>query len=131
MTKKSRISNKTTKDLDDSTPLSLHHELKARAYDSGIKKIRSNLSPGQRLFSQFAQSKAIDNIGLVLANTLARSGALLVGSIFAFFGTLVVVYEAKHYGYSYNYYLTVYIFIVGYLVGLIAELILKSITKSK
>ena len=115
--------------IDPETDLELQHLLKAKAYKTGLKRLRSRLSPAKRGFSYFAQSRIIDDLSNFLGRTLARPIPLLSGSVVALLGTLVTVYLAKHYGYSYNYFLIVYFFIAGYLLELLVEILIILIIK--
>ena len=117
------------KPINQETDLELQHLLKAKAYKTGLKRLRSRLSPVKRGFSYFAQSRLIDDLSNFLGRTVARPIPLLSGSVVALLGTLTTVYLAKHYGYSYNYFLVVYFFIAGYLLELLVEILIIVIVK--
>lgn len=99
-------------------------ELKDEAYRRLMGQVRRHLKRPTRSFSKLVHSPVVDSISNVSAKTIARPSGLLGGSIFAFLGSVVLLYSAKHYGFKYNYSFFFVCFVAGFLVGAFIELLL-------
>lgn len=106
-------------------------ELKNAAYGRTMKRVQSKLTAPQRLFSRFAHHPAIDTISSGLGATTARPSGILGGSIFALFGSGVLLYMGKSYGFSYNYFAFFGLLITGFVAGLVVEFCLKRLKRHK
>lgn len=105
----------------------MQQSIKNNAYRRELNKIQSKLPPSSRKFSKVIHNKTVESISNIGAQTAARPSGLLGGSIFAFSGSLIVYYMARHYGFRYNYLMLFLLFIFGFLVGCILELLVWSL----
>lgn len=125
--------NKHDKHLDkapDAVPGS-QHTLKSQAYQQTLGRIQSKLSKPDQIFSKFVHSKTVESISNISAKTVARPSGVLGGSICAFLGSLILLYAAKHYGFSYNYLMLVILFVGGYAIGGIIEIVIWAVFTRK
>lgn len=106
------------------TPL-INKELKELKYQRTLQSVRKDLSAPERAFSKAVHNPLVDAVSEAGAKTVARPSGLLAGGIFAFLGSSVFLYIAKHYGYEYNFLLFALFFIGGFFVGLLLELLLR------
>jgi hypothetical protein len=121
-------------DIQDQEPdelIGMQQSLKTTAYDRTLQSVRQRLPKQAQLFSKVAHNKTVEAISNVSAKTVARPSGLLVGSIFAFVGSLLLLYFSKHYGFTYNYALFMLLFICGFLLGAVIELIIWSLYRTK
>ncbi len=72
---------------------------------------------------------AIEAASEVGAKTVARPIGLLAGGLCAFFGSVLLLWAAKHYGFRYNYLFFFLVFIGGYFLGLLVEATIKLLGK--
>lgn len=98
------------------------HDLKKTAYDRTLKKVQRHLPKPVRSFSKFVHNPVVDSISAASANTVGRPSGVLGGSIFAFLGSLGLLYYSKHYGFQYNYLFLFILFVAGFAVGALVEL---------
>lgn len=105
----------------DQPILGVQRELKRDAYTKTMRKVRSNLSPVERSFSNIIHHKALEPISEVGAKTIARPSAILGGGLTALIGSTVVLYLAKRYGFQYNLSIFFILLGAGFLVGLLTE----------
>ena len=97
-------------------------ELKADVFRRIIHGAQAHLKGPDRVLSKVIHNKTIDKASGIGAKTIARPWGLFVGGIFAFIGSLVVLYAAKHYGFSYNLLLFFMLFGAGFILGTALEL---------
>lgn len=112
-------------DNNGMTILGTHHELKNQSYKKKMKQIRSQLSTPERSFSEFIHQPLINNLSEVGSKTIFRASGILGGSITALLGSLIFIYTAKHYGFSYNYLVFFMLFAGGFVVGLLGEVLIR------
>lgn len=113
---------KPTTNDDTNSLVGTQHDLKKTAYERTLKNIRRHLSKSARSFSKFVHNPVVDTVSTVSANTVGRPSGVLGGSIFAFLGSLGLLYYSKHYGFQYNYLFLFMLFIAGFTVGALVEL---------
>lgn len=106
-------------------------ELKADAYNKTLRRIRGSLSAPNRAFSRVVHNRTVESISNVSAKTVARPSAFLGGSAGALIGSTVLLYMAKHYGFTYNYTVFLVLFVGGFAVGLLVELVFRLLFRRK
>lgn len=107
------------------------HDLKKTAYERTLKRVQSHLSAPVKSFSKFVHNPVVDSVSSVGANTVGRPSGVLGGSIFAFLGSLGLLYYSKHYGFQYNYLFLFILFVTGFAVGAIIELLVWLVFKRR
>lgn len=116
---------------DDLSLPGVQQSMKNRTYKRELAKIQTKLPKTSRTFSKIVHGKTVEAISNVGASTVARPSGLLGGSIFAFLGSLVAYYMAKHYGFRYNYLLMFLLFLAGFTFGAIIELLAWSVSRRR
>lgn len=105
-------------------------DLKDIKYKRTLQSVRKGLSVPEKALSRVIHNPVVDAVSTAAEKTVARPSGLLVGSIFAFLGSSVFLYIAKHYGYQYNFLLFALLFIAGFGLGLVLELVFRLLKKS-
>lgn len=105
----------------------VNKELKAMMRDRTLKRVQKELSAPQRTLSKVVHAKPVEVVSAAGEKTIARPFGLLGGGLFAFIGSLVTFYTAKHYGFRYNLLLFLMLFVVGYLVATLVEMIVRAV----
>ncbi len=105
--------------------LGINRELKDMAYQRTLTRVRKDLSTSERTFSKVVHNPTIEAVSNATSKTVARPSGLLAGGIFAFLGSTVFLWIAKHNGYEYNFLLFALFFAGGFAVGLVIELLLR------
>ncbi len=103
--------------------LGVNRELKQAAYDRLIARTRKQLSLPNRLLSDVVNQPAVDAVSRGAEKTVARPLPLLSAGLFAFVGSAIFLYMAKHYGFTYNLGVFFALLVVGFAVGLLIDLI--------
>lgn len=106
-------------------PVLVNKELKELSYRRTLRRVQNKLPAPARAFSRFVHSPAIETISEVAGKTVARPSGVLAGGIFAFLGSSIFLWIARHYGYEYNFLLFALFFIGGFFAGLLLELVIK------
>lgn len=104
--------------------LGSQHALKQTSFEQTIKQVQSKLKGTDKAFSKVVHNKSIDKLSNIGSSTIARPSGILGGSISAFLGSSILLFTAKHYGFSYNYLLLILLFVIGFLIGSSLELII-------
>lgn len=107
------------------------YDLKKTAYARSLKKIQQRLPGPARSFSKFVHNPVVDTVSAVGASTVGRPSGMLGGSIFAFLGSLGLLYYSKHYGFQYNYLFLFILFVGGFALGGLVELIVWLVFKRR
>jgi hypothetical protein len=106
-------------------------ELKQQTWNRSMTRVRKHLSVPSKAFSKVIHQPVVDSVSRISEKTVARPSGFLMGSVFAFLGSSVFLWIARHYGFAYNYLLFFLFFVVGFAVGLIVEALLRVLHKSK
>lgn len=106
-------------------PTFINGELKDMAYRRTLKRVQNKLPAPARAFSKVVHNRGVEAVSEVVGKTVARPSGILSGGIFAFLGSSLLLWIARHYGYEYNYFVLVLIFIGGFFVGLLVEMGLR------
>lgn len=109
----------------------INRDLKDLKYKRTLQSVRKDLSIPERAMSRLVHNPAVDAISEVAGKTIARPSGFLTGAIFAFIGSSVFLYIAKHYGYEYNFLLFALFFVAGFFAGLCLELIFRVFRRNK
>ena len=104
----------------------LTREIKTDAFKRILRTTQARLKGPDKVLSKVIHNKTVSRVSAIGEKTVARPWGLLVGGIFAFFGSITVLYMAKHYGFKYNLLLLSMLFVVGFIVGTALELILRA-----
>lgn len=91
------------------------------SYKKTMKQVQSELPAVSKTFSKIIHSKFIENTSEVVASTVARPNAILMGSIFAFTLTLLSYTVAKTIGYRLSGFETIASFVLGWTLGIIYD----------
>lgn len=110
----------TNRDL----PLGSQKEIKDQAYRQTLRAAQRKLPKTTRRFSQIVHNDTVNAVSEVGAKTVARPSGLLGGSVIAFFGSVIFLYYARHYGFRYNYLVLFILFALGFVVGAMIELVI-------
>ncbi len=105
----------------------ISHDLKDMAYKRTLTRIRKDLPLPGRALSYVIHNPVVDAISEVGAKTVGRPSGLLAGGVFAFLGSSLFLWVAKHYGYEYNFLLFALFFVGGFALGLVIELLYRFI----
>ncbi len=99
-----------------------HAALKQDVYRKTLQQTQSQLDPMQRRFSSFLHHPIVESTSEIAAKTVARPTGIAWGAISAAFGTILSLFFAYRYGFSYNYLLFLLLFAGGYIIGTALEL---------
>lgn len=111
-------------------PTLVNRELKGMAYKRTLTRIRKDLPAPERVFSRLIHNPVVESVSEVGSKTVARPSGVLAGGFFAFLGSSVFLWVAKHYGYEYNFLLFAAFFVGGFALGLVVELIFRTFKKA-
>ena len=121
--------------IEDNQPVQrqtmINKELKLLALKRTLVRLRSQLSRPQRKFSEFVHQPTVDKTSRIAEKTVGRPYGILMGGITSLAGSSILLYTAKHYGFSYNLSVFIILFVAGYFVGLIIEALVKVVKKKK
>lgn len=128
---KSKLESPASENRDDLSLPGVQQSMKNRTYKRELTKIQTKLSKPDKAFSKIIHNKTVETISNVGAQTLARPSGLLGGSIFAFIGSLLTYYMARHYGFRYNYLVMFLLFAVGFAAGAAIELLVWTTSRKR
>lgn len=117
--KANHLENEPVKD----TYLGTQKHVKEQAYQQTLRATQRKLPKTSRRFSKVVHNDVVNAVSEVGAKTVARPSGLLGGSMVAFFGSVIFLYYARHYGFRYNYLVLFILFALGFAVGALIELI--------
>ncbi|GAC1387716.1 MAG: hypothetical protein NVS1B7_2940 [Candidatus Saccharimonadales bacterium] len=103
--------------------------LKEQSYERKLTQIQSRLSVPEKSFSKAIHQPTVDHISEAGSKTLFRASGILGGSIAALFGSIMLLYLSKHYGFKYNYLLFFVFFMSGFILAISAEAVIKVIKR--
>jgi hypothetical protein len=109
----------------------VNRELKAMMRDRTLKRVQKELNAPQRTLSKVVHAKPVEIVSAAGEKTIARPFGLLGGGLFAFIGSLVTFYTAKHYGFRYNLLLFFMLFVLGYLVATLFEILVRTVQRAR
>lgn len=125
------LDKRASETRDDTALPGVQQSMKNHTYKRELSKIQTKLPKTSRRFSKVVHSKTVEAISNVGANTVARPSGLLGGSVFAFLGSLVTYYMARHYGFRYNYLMMFLLFIGGFAIGAVIELLVWTFSRRR
>lgn len=119
--------------VEDKAPahsqIMINKELKMDTFKRTLTEIRHKLSKPERTLSKVVHQPLVDKLSHVGEKTIARPSGILGAGLIALIGSTVVLYAARHYGFSYNLSVFFILLLVGYLAGLVIELLLRLVRK--
>ncbi|HLB66272.1 MAG TPA: hypothetical protein VJJ78_01595 [Candidatus Saccharimonadales bacterium] len=119
--------------VEDKAPaqnqIMINKELKLATLKRTLTEVRHKLSKPERVLSKVIHQPTIDKLSSVGERTIARPSGILGAGLIALVGSTVVLYAAKHYGFSYNLSIFFILLLAGYLAGLVIELLLRLVRK--
>lgn len=118
-------SRKESEKAEHEQPVLVNKELKELSYRRTMRRVQNKLPAPARTFSRFVHSPAVEAVSEVAGKTIARPSGVLAGGIFAFLGSSIFLWIARHYGYEYNFLLFALFFVGGFFAGLLLELVVK------
>lgn len=92
-------------------------------FKSIIAEATHSMPVYRRVFSRFIHIKPIASASDILASTIARPNAILLGALFSFVFTLATYLLAKNYGYSLSGFEAIAAFVVGWSIGMVFDVI--------
>lgn len=123
----------TVGEREKSASHSSHHvnqkTMKADSFKKTMSHVRRKLPKSERAFSKVVHNKKVDAISEVSSKTIARPSGIFGGGIFAFAGSIFLLYMAKHYGFEYNFFVFILLFVGGFFIGSVLEITLKGLKK--
>lgn len=99
----------------------IHRALKLDAYQAMIKRTRAHMNGREKVLSKVIHQPAVETVSVYAGKTVARPSGILGGALTSLIGSTVVLYIAKHYGFTYNFSLFFILFVAGFCVGLLIE----------
>jgi hypothetical protein len=109
----------------------ISRELKGMMRARTLTRIQKELPAPQRVLSKIVHAKPVEVISAVGEKTIARPIGLLGGGLFAFAGSVITLYTAKHYGFRYNLLLFFLLFVAGYAIASALELLVRIAKKAR
>lgn len=106
-------------------PVLINRELKDMSYRRTLKRTQAKLPAPARAFSKVIHNPVVEATSEIAGKTIARPSGILSGGVFAFLGSSLFLWIARHYGYEYNYLMLALFFVGGFFVGLLVELVLR------
>lgn len=108
----------------------LHEAMKVQTYSRSLERVRSKLSPAEKIGSKIIHQPAVDSVSNGLAKTAARPSGILGGGLTALIGSSFLLYMSRHYGFTYNFFTFFALLAIGFVLGITLELALYSLRKS-
>ncbi|MDQ3093560.1 MAG: hypothetical protein M3Q70_00040 [bacterium] len=111
-----------------------HHitkDIKKVTFQRSMVRVRKRLSTPNKVLSSVVHQPAVERVSEAAGRTIARPSGVLGGGLFAFIGTLLLLYVTRKYGYEFNYLVFFMLFVGGFMIGAILELLLFSVKSSK
>lgn len=111
-----------------------HHitkDIKNVTFQRSLVRVRKRLSAPNKVLSSVVHQPVVERVSEAAGRTVARPSGFLGGGLFAFMGTLTLLYVTRKYGYEFNYLVFFMLFIGGFMVGSILELLIFSVKSSK
>lgn len=96
-----------------------------------LRRAQKQLKPAERQFSRVVHNQKVEAISDAAGGTIARPSGLLVGGIFSFATSIVVLIACNYLGYEYNYAIGLASFVGGFMLGLLFETIYKILKRFK
>jgi hypothetical protein len=124
---KERLALPVDEKPSDNQPLFIDKTVKTLKFKQTLKQIRAQLPASQRVLSKVVHQPMVQKASELSAKTVTRPSGLLGGGLFAFVGSALYFYLAKHVGFEYNYLLFTLLFIGGFLVGVVLEFALWAV----
>ena len=105
--------------------------LKNDAYNKTLERTRQHLSTPDRALSKVIHQPKVEASSEFLAKTIARPSIFFFGSMGALVGSGLLLYLAKHNGYTYNFTVFLLLLVAGFITGALLELLYRLIFRRK
>lgn len=99
----------------------VNSELRAMAYGRMMVRIRKQLPPPRRWFSQLVHFKPLDITAEAVARTVGRPSGFLGAGLLALGGSLAYYYVARRFGYDYQFFVFIFLMMAGFVGGWLTE----------
>lgn len=106
-----------------------HHiskDIKNLTFNRNMVRIRKRLSAPNKVLSKVIHQPTVERVSEAAGQTIARPSGLFGGGLFAFLGTLALLYITRKYGYEFNYLVFFMLFVGGFAFGAVLELLYKA-----
>ena len=103
-----------------SAPVASKASLK-QSFGKTMTRVRSELSPQERVFSKFIHLPGIEKASDIVASTVARPDAIVSGSVCALIITGGLYITARYFGFSLSGSETMAAFVIGWLIGILFD----------
>lgn len=115
---------------NQATIIGQQKQAKQTAYKQTMSSVRRHLPKSERRFSKVIHQPAVQAISEFSSKTVARPSGFLAGGLAALVGSSLLLWTARHYGFTYNFTTFAVLFVAGYLVGVLAELLIRTFKRS-
>jgi hypothetical protein len=119
----------TQKDSTQHHHATVSRELRTMTYKRALVRLQKRQNVPDKALSKFIHQGAVDAASETLGKTIARPSGMIGGGLFAFIGTTIFLYTARHYGFRYNFLVFVCLFAGGLFFGLLCEAIILLIRR--
>jgi len=109
----------------------ISRDLRQVSLQRELLQIRRRLPAPQRVLSRLVHQPVIRIVSQAAGSTVSRPSGLLGGSLVAFIGTSVYLYQARHVGYRYNYLVFLLLLAGGFVLGVALEGLVYLATRSR
>lgn len=109
----------------------LTRKTKINVYHQTMDDVRSHLTPAEQRFSKIIHNDTVEAISDFGSKTIARPSGILGGATILVFGSFIVLYFAKRYGFEVPLSLFASLYIFGFIAVVTIEIIYKNIIKIK
>lgn len=96
-------------------------KIKTTVYKNTLKDIRREMTPTERIFSKIIHNPLIEKISDIVSSTIARPGALILGSLSALILLSIIYIMAQYYGWALSGSEWIAAFVAGWCAGLIID----------
>lgn len=107
----------------------LTRKTKINVYHQTMDDVRSHLTPTEQRFSKIIHNDTVEAISDFGSKTIARPSGILGGATILVFGSFIVLFFAKRYGFEVPLSLFAALYIVGFIAMVTIEIIYKNIIK--
>lgn len=129
--KAAEVAPKAEKESNSNHSFGVSKELKETSYKRTLDTAYSHLSKPEKALSKVVHQPVIEKISEVSSKTVARPSGIATGGLIALVGTMVALFAANRYGYSYNFLLVIILYVTGYGLGVILEMLMKMFKRNR
>ncbi len=119
------------KPLKEHAPLGVNKQLKDLTFQRTLSRVRHRLSWSDKKLSKVIHQPVVDSLSRFGEKTIARPSGILGAGLITLAGSVVILFQAKHFGFKYNLTLFLLLIIIGYLFGLLIEILTRMFSKKR